>query len=76
MASYGLIQALTGMIYDAVEKTLYIDSKIGDFACFLSVATGFGVIRLRSGIPSLQTYYGSIEVSRVMITGKQWKGKL
>lgn len=31
MSSYSLIQALTGVRYDAVEKTLYIDSRIGDF---------------------------------------------
>src|SRR6185437_11442375 len=39
MSSYGLLQGLTGLRYDAVDKTLYIDSRIGDFTCFLSTAT-------------------------------------
>lgn len=31
MASYGMLQGLTGVRYDAVDKTMYINSKIGDF---------------------------------------------
>lgn len=29
LASYSLIQALTGVRYDAVTKTLHIESKVG-----------------------------------------------
>jgi len=29
LSSYGLLQGLTGLRYDAINKTLYIDSKIG-----------------------------------------------
>ena len=36
MSSYGLLQGLTGVRYDAVDHTLYFDSKIGDFKGFLS----------------------------------------
>ena len=35
MSSYGLLQGLTGVQYDAVDRILYIDSKIGDFNSFL-----------------------------------------
>ena len=43
MASYALLQAMTGARYDAVEKTLYLAPRIGgDFRSFLSTATGFG----------------------------------
>ena len=30
MSSYAMLQALTGIQYDAVDSTLYIDSRIGD----------------------------------------------
>ena len=35
MASYGMLQGLTGVRYDAVDKTMYINSKIGDFKSFI-----------------------------------------
>ena len=34
LSSYGLLQGLTGIRYDAVEDILYIDSKIGDTLTF------------------------------------------
>ena len=36
MSSYGMLQGLTGVRYDAVGQTLYVDSKVGDFTCFIS----------------------------------------
>ena len=43
MSSYALIQGLSGIRYDAVEKVLFVNPRIdGDFRCFLSTATGFG----------------------------------
>jgi uncharacterized protein (DUF608 family) len=67
MSSYGLIQGLTGLRYDAVGKALYIDSKIGDFTCFLSTATGFGTVTLRHGKATVNAVYGSIPVDKVHI---------
>ncbi len=65
MSSYGLIQGLTGIRVDAVEKTLFIDSKIGDFTCFLSTATGFGTVTLRQGKASVHAVYGKIEIEKI-----------
>ncbi|PXX25490.1 GH116 family glycosyl hydrolase [Arenibacter sp. ARW7G5Y1] len=71
MASYSLIQGLTGVRYDAYEKTLYIDSKIGeDFTSFLSTRTGFGNISLKDGEPAINIVYGHIEITRFSISGK------
>ena len=36
---------------DAVDKTLYLDSKIGDFTSFLSTATIFGNVVYRAEKP-------------------------
>lgn len=45
LASYSLIQALTGVRYDAVTKTLHIESKVGkNFRSFLSTASGYATV--------------------------------
>jgi uncharacterized protein (DUF608 family) len=71
MASYALIEALTGVRYDAVEKTLYIDSKVGEFTSFLSTANGFGNVIFKNGIATLHTVYGTINVQHIVINKKQ-----
>lgn len=75
LSSYGLIQGLTGVRYDAVDKTLYIDSKIGDFISFISTESGFGNVELRSGKPLLTVVAGNIEVDKFVVSGKNIKVK-
>ena len=70
LSSYGYLQALTGVRYDAVDKTLHIDSNIGDFTSFLSTETGFGTVSLKQGVVSLKTVYGTIPVEKTLIAGK------
>jgi uncharacterized protein (DUF608 family) len=65
MASYGLLQGLTGARYDAVEKTLYLAPSIpGDFRAFLCTATGYGTVGVRNGEPYLEVQHGSIPYER------------
>jgi hypothetical protein len=71
LSSYGYLQALTGVRYDGVDKTLFVDSKIGDFVSFLSTETGFGTVALKAGKVSVNAVYGKIDVSKVMVSGKQ-----
>lgn len=71
MSSYGYLQALTGVRYDAVTKSLYIDSKIGNFTSFLSTDTGFGNVSLKDGHPALHISYGKIDVKKVYVSGKE-----
>lgn len=70
LSSYGYLQALTGVRYDAIEKTLYIDSKIGDFTSFLSTETGFGTVTFKAGKPLVKISYGKLTVEKVNIAGK------
>ncbi|NQT25699.1 hypothetical protein HQ585_10110 [candidate division KSB1 bacterium] len=71
MASYGLIQGLTGIRYDAISKSLYIDSKIGDtFKSFLSTETGFGTVGLKKGKPFVDVKYGDIDIDVVYVSGE------
>ncbi|RYZ44793.1 MAG: hypothetical protein EOP49_26445, partial [Sphingobacteriales bacterium] len=69
LSSYGMLQGLTGLRYDAVDKTLFIDPKVGDFTCFLSVATGFGTVSLQKGKVSVKAYAGSMDFARIIING-------
>ena len=69
MSSYGLLQGLTGVRYDAVDHALYIDSKIGDFKTFLSTETGFGNVELRNGKVSVDMVYGTLDVKKVFVSG-------
>ncbi|WP_109696765.1 GH116 family glycosyl hydrolase [Chitinophaga deserti] len=71
MSSYGLLQGLTGVRYDAVDQILYIDSKVGDFTSFISTAKGFGTVHLKNGRPSLKVVHGEIPVKQVMVGAKQ-----
>jgi hypothetical protein len=70
LSSYSLLQALTGVRFDAVEKTLYVDSRIGDFTSFLSTETGFGNVIFRDGKVLLQVANGTIPVKTVNLAGK------
>jgi uncharacterized protein (DUF608 family) len=69
MSSYALIEGLTGVRFDAVDKTLYINSKIGDFTSFLSAETGFGTVGLKNGEPFMNIVYGRIEPVKVLVSG-------
>jgi uncharacterized protein (DUF608 family) len=71
MSSYGLLQGLTGVRYDAVDQTLYIDSKIGDFQSFLSTSTGFGNVGLKNGKPYVKMVYGDLPVKKCVVSGSQ-----
>ena len=66
MASYGLIQALSGARYDAVDGVLHMrPAVIGDFRSFLSTATGYGTVGVTDGKPFVQVVSGRIDVREI-----------
>ena len=67
MSSYALLQGLTGVRYDALDKTMYIDSKIGDFTSFISTETGFGNVGIKNNKPFLHVSYGEIPVKMYVV---------
>jgi len=73
MSSYALLEGLTGVRYDAVDKTLFIDSKVGDFTSFLSTETGFGNVGLKDGKPFFKMVYGNLDVKKLMVAGVEQK---
>ena len=73
LSSYGMLQSLTGVRYDAVDETLYINSKIGDFKSFISTETGFGVVSLSKNKPSLNIVLGHIPIKKILVSEKSIK---
>jgi uncharacterized protein (DUF608 family) len=74
MSSYGLLEGLTGIRYDAVDGILSIDSRIGnDFTSFISTRTGFGNAGLKKGKPFLSVKYGSIPLNKCLVSGNETK---
>jgi uncharacterized protein (DUF608 family) len=73
MSSYAMLEGLTGVHYDAVDGTLSIDSRVGDFTSFLSTETGFGNVGLKDGKPFLKVVYGKIDPKKVVVSGKEEK---
>jgi hypothetical protein len=68
MSSYGMLQGLTGVRYDAVTQEMFIDTRIGDFTSFISTETGFGNVGLNKGKPFLETVYGEIMIKNFVIS--------
>jgi hypothetical protein len=72
LASYGLLQGLTGVRYDAVDKTLFINSKIGnDFQSFLSTEKGYAIVGLKKGQPYMKNIQGDIAVANCVVSGNE-----
>ena len=66
MASYALLQGLTGARYDAVEEVLYLEPSIaGDFRSFFAAAGGYGTVGVRGGEPFLDVVAGAIPVRTI-----------
>jgi uncharacterized protein (DUF608 family) len=66
MSSYGLLQAYSGVRYDAITRTLFIQPAVkGDFRAFLSTADGYGVVGIKDGRPFMEVRSGSIPVKRI-----------
>jgi len=68
LASYALIQGLTGARYDAVEQVLYLKPSIkGDFRSFFCTATGYGTVGMRKGKAFIEVKQGKIPIKRVEV---------
>ena len=67
LASYGLLQAISGAVYDALTKTLTINPEIkGDFKSFISTETGYGNVGIKDGKPFIDCVKGVIEVEKIV----------
>ncbi|SFW78557.1 GH116 family glycosyl hydrolase [Chitinophaga sancti] len=67
MSSYSLLEALTGVRFDAVDSTLFVGSKVGNFTSFLSTNTGFGNVIFKDGKVNVDVVYGNIPIRKIII---------
>jgi uncharacterized protein (DUF608 family) len=69
MASYGMLQGITGVRYDAVEKVLYMNADVAGegFRVFLSTATGYGTVGVRDGEPFVEVKEGEIAYNKIVV---------
>jgi hypothetical protein len=69
MASYALLEALSGARFDAVEKILYLQPRVkGDFRSFLATAGGYGTVGVKNGRPFVTVVAGTIPYARIDYT--------
>ena len=68
MASYALLQGLTGARYDAVDKILYLSPRIkGDFRSFFACAGGYGTVGMKDGKAFFDIKKGQTEVKEIRV---------
>ena len=60
MSSYALIEALTGVRYDAVDQKLHLRPGAKPSRSYLSTDTGFGTVTVKGGKATLNTVSGKI----------------
>ena len=66
LASYSLLQAMTGVRYDAIDKKLHFSPSIkSDFRSFLSTQSGFGIVGIEGGKPFLEVKNGKIGIQSI-----------
>ena len=69
LASYALLQGLSGARYDAVTRTLHLaPPTAGDFRAFLCTATGYGTVGVRGGQPFWEVKAGTLPIAQVAYT--------
>ena len=68
LSSYSLLQALSGIRYDAVDKILYVRAGMKeDCRSFISTASGYGTAGIRKGKPFIDVVDGHIDVSKIVV---------
>lgn len=69
MASYSLLQAYTGVRYDAVEKTLYYRRNNSDcYTTFLATESGYGLVEVNGKDVTLKVVSGEIPILKIVET--------
>ena len=67
MASYAFIEAMTGVRYDAVDRTLYIRDGIEDGTkSFLCTQTGYGTVKTTGSNTEVAVCYGEIDIKEII----------
>ncbi len=71
LSSYGMLQGLTGIKYDAVDKSMDIDSKVGDLKSFFSTQSGWGNIEYNDNKIVINVAYGYLDLKELNFTSQK-----
>ena len=67
MSSYGFLQCLTGVRYDAVDRILYVNNSVlNEFRTFLCTAGGYGTVEVKDGQVSVNVVSGEISIEKII----------
>ncbi|MCX7704968.1 MAG: glycoside hydrolase family 116 protein, partial [bacterium] len=68
LSSWGLIKGITGLHYDAIEKTIYLKRwKRQDVQVFFSTESGWGIAGIKKGRPFVKIIFGHVAVEKIKI---------
>ncbi len=68
LASYALIEAFSGVQYNAYTKTLTVSPKIeGDFVSFLSTDSGYANVGIKDGEPFVSVISGTVNIINIVV---------
>lgn len=66
MSSYALLFGWSGARYDAVDKVLHLEPAVkGDFQCFFSTATSYGLVGVKKGKAFYQPVSGNLDIREI-----------
>jgi hypothetical protein len=66
MASYGMLQCISGIRYDAVDHCLSLRPNVkGDFKVFICTERGYGTAGVQNGEPFVDVKSGMISIDRI-----------
>jgi hypothetical protein len=70
MASYALLEAISGFRYSAVQRTLWFGPRLSNrpFKTFFSAAAGFGAIVLDAGALRIELLEGELTLEKLVLT--------
>lgn len=69
LASYRLLEALSGARYDAVDRVLHLSPGLpGDFVSFLAIGACYGTVGVRNGQAFFEPVSGSLDHLRIAYT--------
>jgi uncharacterized protein (DUF608 family) len=73
MASYALLNSLSGFRYSAVDQTLSVAPKLKKlpFTCFFSSASGFGTFTLTKDSLNIELCEGSLSLRKIHLNAKE-----
>ncbi|MCK5759221.1 MAG: hypothetical protein KAH14_09010 [Clostridiales bacterium] len=67
LSSYSLLEGMSGIRYDAVDKTLFIKKDLPDgYRSFICTATGYGVVSVSNDVVEVELASGQIEITKII----------